>query len=96
MDLQKVATYGTAAAVVGTGTIIGGNVALDNVTGGPEKRNKAKQTELQLIVREEVPAIQEIIEPEPQGIGVGTGIGIAALVLILAAAFAKYKCKCKK
>ena len=44
---------------------------------------------------EEVPAIQELIEPEPQGIGVGTGIGIAAIVLILAAAFAKYKCKKK-
>ena len=42
---------------------------------------------------EEVPAIQELIEPEPQGIGVGAGIGLAALVLILAAAFAKYKCK---
>tara|TARA_B100000287_G_scaffold394491_1_gene408577 strand:+ start:620 stop:799 length:180 start_codon:yes stop_codon:yes gene_type:complete len=42
---------------------------------------------------EEVPIIQEIIEPEPQGIGIGTGIGIAAIVLILAAAFAKYKCK---
>ena len=42
---------------------------------------------------EEVPDIQELIEPEPQGIGVGTGIGIAALVLILAAAVAKYKCK---
>ena len=54
MDLQKVATYGTAAAVVGTGTIVGGNVALDNATGGPDKRIKAKQTELQLIVREEV------------------------------------------
>ena len=42
---------------------------------------------------EEVPVLQEIIEPEPQGIGIGTGIGIAAIVLILAAAFAKYKCK---
>ena len=45
---------------------------------------------------EEVPVLQEIIEPEPEGIGVGTGIGIAALVLILAVAFAKYKCKCNK
>ena len=54
MDIQKVATYGTAAAVVGTGSIMGGNVAIDNATGGPEKRIKAKQTELQLIVREEV------------------------------------------
>ena len=54
MDIQKVATYGTAAAVVGTGSIMGGNVALDTATGGPEKRIKARQTELQLIVREEV------------------------------------------
>ena len=44
---------------------------------------------------EEVPVLQEIIEPEPEGIGVGTGIGIAAIVLILAAALAKSKC-CKK
>ena len=44
---------------------------------------------------EEVPAIQELIEPEPQGIGWGTGIGIAALVVILAAAVYKAKC-CKK
>jgi hypothetical protein len=54
MDIQKVATYGTAAAVVGTGSIMGGNVALDSATGGPEKRIRARQTELQLIVREEV------------------------------------------
>ena len=39
MDIQKIATYGTAAAVVGTGSIVGGNVALDNATGGPEKKN---------------------------------------------------------
>ena len=54
MDVQKIATYGTAAAVVGTGSIMGGNVAIDTATGGPEKRIKARQTELQLIVREEV------------------------------------------
>ena len=69
MDLQKVATYGTAAAVVGTGTIIGGNVAIDNVTGGPEKRIKAKQTELQLIVREEVrSAIAEMMPTSTGGV----------------------------
>jgi len=69
MDLQKVATYGTAVAVVGTGTIIGGNVALDNVTGGPEKRIKAKQTELQLIVREEVrSAIAEMMPTSTGGV----------------------------
>ena len=69
MDLQKVATYGTAVAVVGTGTIIGGNVALDNATGGPEKRIKAKRSELQLIVREEVrSAIAEMMPSSTGGV----------------------------
>ena len=56
MDVKDIATYGTAIAVVGTGSIVGGNVALDNATGGPEKRIQAEKTELQLIVREEVRA----------------------------------------
>ena len=69
MDLQKIATYGTAAAVVGTGSIVGGNVAIDNATGGPEKRIKAKQTELQLIVREEVrSAIAEMMPTSTGGV----------------------------
>ena len=42
MDLQKITTTGTAIAVVGTGTVIGGNYAIDQVTGGPDKRIKAK------------------------------------------------------
>ena len=56
MDVKDIATYGTAAAVIGTGSIVGGNVAIDNATGGPEKRIQAEKTELQLIVREEVRA----------------------------------------
>ena len=56
MDVKDIATYGTAAAVIGTGSIVGGNVAIDNYTGGPEKRIQAERTELQLIVREEVRA----------------------------------------
>ena len=56
MDLQKITSTGTAVAVIGGGTFMGGNYAIDNATGGPEKRFKAKQTELQLIVREEVRA----------------------------------------
>ena len=69
MDLQKIATYGTAAAVVGTGSIVGGNVAIDQATGGPEKRIKAKQTELQLIVREEVrSAIAEMMPKSTGGV----------------------------
>tara|TARA_B100001250_G_scaffold284573_1_gene246669 strand:+ start:282 stop:536 length:255 start_codon:yes stop_codon:yes gene_type:complete len=69
MDLQKIATYGTAAAVVGTGSIVGGNVAIDNATGGPEKRVKAKQSQLQLIVREEVrSAIAEMLPTSTGGV----------------------------
>ena len=56
MDVKDIATYGTAAAVIGTGSIVGGNVAIDQATGGPEKRIQAEKTELQLIVREEVRA----------------------------------------
>ena len=56
MDVKDIATYGTAAAVIGTGSIVGGNVAIDHATGGPEKRIQAEKTELQLIVREEVRA----------------------------------------
>ena len=56
MDVKDIATYGTAAAVIGTGSIVGGNVAIDQATGGPEKRIQAEKTELQLIVREEVSA----------------------------------------
>ena len=54
MDVQKIATYGTAAAVVGTGSLVGGNYAIDQQTGGPEKRRVAEVTELRLIVREEI------------------------------------------
>ena len=56
MDIQKVASTGTAVAVIGGCSIFGGNYAIDQATGGPDKRIKAKQSELQLIVREEVRA----------------------------------------
>ena len=56
MDLQKITSTGTAVAVIGGGTLMGGNYAIDQATGGPEKRIKAKQSELQLIIREEVRA----------------------------------------
>ena len=54
MNLQKIATYGSAAAVVGTGSVVGGNYAIDQATGGPKKRLEAEATELRMIVREEV------------------------------------------
>ena len=56
MDVKDIATYGTAVAVVGTGSLVGGNYAIDQATGGPEKRIEAEKTELQMIVREEVRA----------------------------------------
>ena len=67
MDLQKTATYVSAAAVVGTGGLVGGNYAVDQATGGPEKRIKAKQSELQLIVREEVRAALAEMLPTSTG-----------------------------
>ena len=56
MDVKDIATYGTAVAVIGTGTVVGGNSAIDHYTGGPQKRIEAERTELQMIVREEVRA----------------------------------------
>ena len=72
MDVKDIATYGTAIAVVGTGSIVGGNVAIDNATGGPEKRIQAEKTELQMIVREEVRAA--IKDAWPTSTGSVTGM----------------------
>ena len=69
MDLQKIASTGTAVAVIGGGTLMGGNYAIDTATGGPEKRIKAKQSELQLIVREEVrSALREMLPTSTGGV----------------------------
>ena len=69
MDLQKVASTGTAVAVIGGGSIFGGDYAIDQATGGPDKRIKAKQSELQLIVREEVrSAIAEMLPKSTGGV----------------------------
>ena len=69
MDIQKVASTGTAVAVIGGGSIFGGNYAVDQETGGPEKRIKAKQSELQLIVREEVrSALAEMLPTSTGGV----------------------------
>ena len=71
MDLQKITSTGTAVAVIGGGSIFGGNYAIDQATGGPEKRIKAKQSELQLIVREEVrSALAEMLPTSTGGVPV--------------------------
>ena len=67
MDIQKIATYGTAAAVVGTGSVVGGGAIIDQQTGGPEKRREAEATELRLIVREEIKKAMWEAWPENTG-----------------------------
>ena len=67
MDLQKITSTGTAVAVIGGGILMGGNYAIDQATGGPEKRIKAKQSELQLIIREEVRSALEEMLPTATG-----------------------------
>ena len=69
MDLQKITSTGTAVAVLGGGSLVGGNYALDQATGGPQKRFEAKQSELQLIVREEVrSALKEMLPTSTGGV----------------------------
>ena len=67
MDIQKITSTGTAAVVVATGTVMGGNYAIDQATGGPQKRVREKQTELQLIVREEVRSALAEMLPKSTG-----------------------------
>ena len=58
----KSVTDGAMESVLGGGSLVGGNYALDQATGGPDKRIKAEKTELQLIIREEVrSAIKELM-----------------------------------
>jgi hypothetical protein len=69
VDLQKMATIGTATAVVGTGSVVGGGAIIDNVSGGPEKRAKEEAVELRQIVREEVrSAITEMMPKSTGGV----------------------------
>tara|TARA_R100001082_G_C4288208_1_gene126994 strand:+ start:38 stop:304 length:267 start_codon:yes stop_codon:yes gene_type:complete len=67
MDFQKIATFGTAATVVGTGAFVGGNTLIDQQTGGPEKRKEAEVTELRMIVREELKKVLWEAWPEKTG-----------------------------
>ena len=54
MDLQKVTSGVTAAAVVGTGAFVGGNHQIDKMKGGPQKRQDAHIEQIRQVVREEV------------------------------------------
>ena len=54
MDIQKAASTVTAAAVVGTGAIVGGNHQIDKMQGGPQMREDAKIEAIRQVVREEI------------------------------------------
>ena len=61
------ATYGTAATVISTGAFVGGNTLIDQQTGGPEKRALAEETELRMIIREELKSVLWEAWPEKTG-----------------------------
>jgi len=54
MDIQKITTGVTAAAVVGTGTVVGGGALVDNLNDGPAKRQEVQLQEIRKVIREEV------------------------------------------
>ena len=54
MDIQKITTGVTAAAVVGTGTVVGGGALVDNLNDGPAKRQEIQLQEIRKVIREEV------------------------------------------
>ena len=67
MELRDTVTGITAAAVVGTGSIVGGGHVIDNMNDGPQKRREAELTELQLVVRDEVRAAIKEAWPKTSG-----------------------------
>ena len=52
MDIQKVTSGVTAAAVVGTGAFVGGNHQIDKMKGGPQKRQYAQIEKIRQVVSE--------------------------------------------
>ena len=54
MDIQKIASTGTAVVVVGTGAVVGGNHQIDKMQGGPQKRQDAQIEQIRQVVREEI------------------------------------------
>ena len=72
MDLQKIATYSSAAAVVGTGAIVGGGQVIDNINDGPAKRQEAQIEQIRQVVAEEVFIQLKNAWPETSGLVKGT------------------------
>ena len=74
MDLQKIASTGTAIAVVGTGTVVGGNHLIDQQTGGPQKREDAQIEKIRQVVREEI--YIQLVENWPKSSGPVKGLKV--------------------
>ena len=72
MDLQKIATYSSAAAVVGTGAIVGGCQVIDNINDGPARRQEAQIEQIRQVVAEEVFIQLKNAWPETSGPVKGT------------------------
>tara|TARA_E500000331_G_scaffold139888_1_gene136791 strand:- start:2642 stop:2899 length:258 start_codon:yes stop_codon:yes gene_type:complete len=72
MDLQKIASTGTAVAVVGTGAFVGGGHVIDQKTGGPQKREDAQIERIREVVREEI--YIQLVENWPKSSGPVKGL----------------------
>jgi len=74
MDIQKIASTGTAVAVIGTGTIVGGNHQIDKMQGGPQKRQSEQIEQIRQVVREEV--YLQMVNAWPQTSGPVKGLEV--------------------
>ena len=74
MDIQKITSTGTAIAVVGTGTVVGGNHLIDQQTGGPQKREDAQIEKIRQVVREEI--YLQLVDAWPQTSGPVKGLQV--------------------
>ena len=74
MDIQKAASTVTAVAVVGTGTVVGGNYQIDKMQGGPQKREDAKIEAIRQVVREEI--YLQLVNNWPKSSGPVKGITV--------------------
>ena len=72
MDLQKMTTTVTAAAVVGAAGGISGGQIIDNITNGPSKREATQLEQIKEIVAEEV--YNQLKEAWPQTSGPVKGL----------------------
>ena len=74
MDIQKIASTGTAIAVVSTGAVVGGNHQIDKMQGGPQKRQDAQIEQIRQVVREEI--YIQLVNNWPQSSGPVKGLTV--------------------